>query len=327
MSDSLYLSPKADLVFKRIFADHPHLLMSFLNTVLPLPEDTLITKIEYLATEQVPDIPTLKNSIVDVKCTDQLGRTFIVEMQLEWSAGFTNRMILNMAKAFTRQLKRGGIYGTLCPVYGVAILDTIFADHLDEWFHHYQMTHTVYPNETIPSLHLIFIELPKMKPTTWMHKKLGVLWLRFLREINDGTNTVDPMLLEDPLIREAVDLARRAAYTLGELEWYDKYWDIISLEKTRLDESYSKGIEEGREEGREEGLVEGIEKGLAEGIEKGLTEGIEKGLAEGIEKGREEGAKQAKIEMAKAMLDLGISMEDVLNTTGLFLEDISTLDL
>jgi len=43
-----YLDPKADVVFKKIFADHPHLLISFLNSVLPLPADRPIVSIEYL---------------------------------------------------------------------------------------------------------------------------------------------------------------------------------------------------------------------------------------------------------------------------------------
>ena len=32
---SRYLNPKADLTFKRIFADHPALLIQFLNAVMP----------------------------------------------------------------------------------------------------------------------------------------------------------------------------------------------------------------------------------------------------------------------------------------------------
>ncbi|MFN8337873.1 MAG: hypothetical protein U0T36_02525 [Saprospiraceae bacterium] len=31
-----YLDPKNDLVFKRVFGEHPHILRSFLNSLLPL---------------------------------------------------------------------------------------------------------------------------------------------------------------------------------------------------------------------------------------------------------------------------------------------------
>lgn len=75
-----YLDPKSDIVFKRIFGEHPDLVKSFLNSVMPLPEGGLIETVSYLATEQVPRIPGLKNTIVDVKCTDQSGRIFIIEM-------------------------------------------------------------------------------------------------------------------------------------------------------------------------------------------------------------------------------------------------------
>ena len=34
-----YLDPKSDLTFKKIFGNHPDLLKSFLNAILPLPED------------------------------------------------------------------------------------------------------------------------------------------------------------------------------------------------------------------------------------------------------------------------------------------------
>ena len=57
---SRYLDPKADVVFKKIFQEHPDLLKSFLNAVLPLPADGLISTLECLPSEQIPVIPVLK---------------------------------------------------------------------------------------------------------------------------------------------------------------------------------------------------------------------------------------------------------------------------
>lgn len=75
---SRYLDLKNDLVFKKVFGEHPHLLKSFLNAVLPLPIDRHIEDLEYLPSEQVPIIPILKRPIVDVKCRDNKGNIFIV---------------------------------------------------------------------------------------------------------------------------------------------------------------------------------------------------------------------------------------------------------
>ena len=95
-----YLDPKTDIVFKKIFGQHPHLLKSFLNAVLPLPEEGLIVDLEYLPSEQVPVIPTFKYTVVDVRCTDRQGRIFIVEMQIQWTTGFMQRMLFNASKAY-----------------------------------------------------------------------------------------------------------------------------------------------------------------------------------------------------------------------------------
>ena len=43
---SRYLDPKADVVFKKVFGEHPHLLISFLNAILPLPDDGQIIENE-----------------------------------------------------------------------------------------------------------------------------------------------------------------------------------------------------------------------------------------------------------------------------------------
>ena len=42
-----YLDPKADLTFKRVFGEHPDLVMSLLNALLPLAPGQEISDIEY----------------------------------------------------------------------------------------------------------------------------------------------------------------------------------------------------------------------------------------------------------------------------------------
>ena len=68
------------------------------------------------------------------------------------------------------------------------------------------------------------------------------------------------------------------------------------------------------EYGRFEGLEEGLAKGEAKGLEKGRKEGREEGLAEGEAK--------KTLEMAKKMLEAGISCEQVMSITGLSEEEI-----
>lgn len=264
-----YLNPKSDLVFKKIFGEHPDLLISFLNAVLPVSSDRLITHLDYLPTESVPEIPGHKSTIVDVRCRDKLGRYFIVEMQLRWSEHFMKRMLFNSASAYLRQLKKGEAYDNLCPVYGLSIVDAKFSEG-SEWFHHYRLTHSKDTAKTFDDIQLIFLELPKFKVTTWAEKKLTVLWLRFMTEINEETKTVDPALLEVPEINQALKYTEIAAYTENELRAYDANWDAISTEKTILLDRFTKG--------KAEGIIEGIEKGKVASQHEMAEKSLKKGL-------------------------------------------------
>ncbi|HVV69533.1 MAG TPA: Rpn family recombination-promoting nuclease/putative transposase [Gammaproteobacteria bacterium] len=254
---SRYLDPKADVVFKKIFGEHPDLLKSFLNAVLPLSDDQKIASLEYLSGEQVPVIPLFKATIVDVKCTDQYGRVFIVEMQIQWTASFMQRMFFNASKAYIKQLQTGEDYHLLKPVYGLGLIASEFDPDPDHWYHHYKMVNVEKPAIEIKDLQLVFIELPKFKSKTYREKKLQVLWLRFISELDTKTRDIPEEWLRVPEIKKAVSLAEEAGYTSSELEAYDKYWDAVSTEKTLISGFYESGLQKGLETGREEGRQEG----------------------------------------------------------------------
>lgn len=242
-----YLDPKADVVFKKIFGQHPDLLKSFLNSILPLSQQGLIVSLEYLPSDQVPVIPEFKYTVVDVKCTDQQGRIFIVEMQMEWINAFMQRMLFNASNAYVKQLNKGEDYALLKPVYGLGLLGDVFDKETSDWYHHYKMVNVEKPLSVIRDLQLVFIELPKFKPSSVTEKKLQVLWLRFMSELNNRTRVVPPEWLEVPEIKQAVELSEEAAYSPAELDMYDKYWDAVSREKTLMDGKYAEGKEEGEE--------------------------------------------------------------------------------
>ena len=253
-----YLDPKADVVFKKIFGDHPHLLKSFLNAVLPLPDEHPIVELEYLPAEQIPVIPIIKRAIADVKCTDNTGRVFIVEMQIEWVDTFKQRLLYEAGQAYVKQLKKGEEYHLLRPVYGLGIIAVDF-DPSEQWYHHFQLVNTQSnPPVVIEHLQLVFIELKKFPVKSSQEKKLRLLWLRFLREINEKTKVVDEELRSIPEIKEALDLTEESAYSEGELQAYEDYWNAVSTEKTLFKEYYLQGLKEGLSKSKAEGKAEGL---------------------------------------------------------------------
>ena len=103
-----FADPKTDFAFKRIFGseDHKDVLVAFLNNMLDLDEPHRIVRVELLPPEQRPPVPELKLSIVDVKCTDAHGVTYVVEMQVLQVEGFEKRVVYNVAKAYVNQVSR-----------------------------------------------------------------------------------------------------------------------------------------------------------------------------------------------------------------------------
>ena len=106
------------------------------------------------------------------------------------------------------------------------------------------------------------------------------------------------LLNEDELIQQQQYLPTTeeleiSGFSDAELRAYDKFWDSVSVERTLIDDSYQKGKEKGKEEG------------IAEGMEKGMN--------------------QKALEIAKNMLAMGLSAEQVAKATQLPLEIIKNL--
>lgn len=245
-----YLNPKADLTFKKVFGEHPDLVASFLNALLPFdsPEER-IEHVEYLPSELVPQTPLRKNSIVDVRCQDKRGRQFIVEMQMVWSSEFKQRVLFNASKAYVRQIAGGEDYELLQPVYSLNLVNDIFEPELEGYYHNYRIVHVEHSDRIIEGLHFVFVELPKFTPQTYKEKKMHVLWLRYLTEIDEKTREVPQELLDNPDIKKAVAQLEESAFTDAQLRGYEKFWDTVSVEKTLINSAERKGHAKGRAEG------------------------------------------------------------------------------
>ena len=228
-----YLDPKADLTFKKVFGEHEDLVASLLNALLPLPPDARIEGIEYLPTEVVPDDPLHKDSIVDVRCRDSLGRQFVVEMQMIWAPDFNQRALFNASKAYSRQLPAGGDYAELKPVYSLNLLNDVMNPDVPECYHHYALTHRKYRDRTIDGIQLVFVELPKFRPQSMAERKMAVLWLRFLTEINEETRRAPPELAENPEVGKALEIVEEAGMTDEERARYDGFVDWLRRERGR----------------------------------------------------------------------------------------------
>jgi predicted transposase/invertase (TIGR01784 family) len=253
---------KNDFVFRRIFGKHPDILRGLLNDLLDRRGDQTIETIEYLPSEQLPLVAGAKLSILDVKCRDRSGTTFVVEMQLLHIPGFVNRVVYNACKAYVDQLNAGQPYTTLADVVAISICDfELWPDAeqdaqkrprvpmLSRW----NMTERASGNHGLLQVQYAFLELPKLpahKPATGVE-----LWAWLFVHAPELTEV--PAELPPGPHRAAVELANEEAFTQAERDAYRRVLDeiqqareLMNLAATAEDRGLAKGLEKGEIAGR-----------------------------------------------------------------------------
>jgi predicted transposase/invertase (TIGR01784 family) len=263
-----FADPKTDFVFKRIFGAEARkpLLIALLNHLLELEGDRSIVELHHLPAEQHVDIPELKLSIVDVKCTDATGRRFVVEMQVLKVEGFEKRVVYNASKAYVMQLRNADEYPALCDVVGVTICNfNLWPDRDPEgrfkvpMLSRWRMQEQHSGERGLLQVQYAFLELPKYAaedaPETLIDR-----WAYFFREATN-LSVVPPALAEEPF-RAALEVARTASFSSAEWEAY---------ERAKMAEQDARGaLAVAHQEGHKSGLAEGHKSGFAEGKQDAL---------------------------------------------------------
>ena len=292
-----FADPKNDLAFKKIFgsSEHKNILISFLNSVLDFKNEKTIVDVELANPYQVPKIPELKETILDIHATNKSGEKFIVEMQRKDLGNFTKRSLYYTSKAYVEQLPRGNDYTSLKKVYFIGIVNfEIFSSH--NYISRHLIVNQENAKQDLDDFEFVFIELPKFKKDLEELETLLDKWIYFIKYASDLT--LIPKEYETiEEFKEAFEIAKQTSWDSEELKVYEymalKEFDEINALRT------------------------------AE--EKGLQKGIQKGLEQGLEQGIEKGKQEAQLDIARNLLKNGVDKQTVIVATGLSEELIDTL--
>ncbi|MFO0759318.1 MAG: Rpn family recombination-promoting nuclease/putative transposase [Byssovorax sp.] len=252
---------KNDFVFRRIFAKHPDLLRGLLNDLLDRRDDRAIEAIEYLPSEQLPLVVGAKLSILDVRCKDRAGTTFVVEMQLLHVPGFVNRVVYNASKAYADQLKAGEPFTKLADVVAVSICDFVLwpdgeqdknnlprVPMLSRWSTREETS----GHRGLLQVQYAFLELPKLnraRPQT----PGADLWAWLFVHAPELTEV--PADLPPGPYREAVELANESTFSAAERDAYRRVIDEIQQAREYGAAQRAEGKNEGKIETRRETLL------------------------------------------------------------------------
>lgn len=250
---------------------------------------------------------------VDIKARNSKDEIILVEVQNTRELYYLERILYGVAKTITEHIDLGEIYSNVKKVYSISILYFDIGQGSDYLYHgqntflgvhtgdHLKVTTKEQgaivrklPAEIFPEYFLIRVnEFNKVAMTPLEE------WIEYLK-----TGIIRPDTTA-PGLGEAREKLKYYSMTPQERHAYDEHLSALMIQNDVLDSAKLEGKIEGRMEGREEGRMEGREEGRAEGREEGIKEGV--------------------VRNARRMKEKGLSIEDIMEITGLTLEEVHQL--
>ncbi len=264
------------------------LLLSFLNAVQEASGFTHLASVAIKNPFNLKKIQLDKETCLDIKASDDLSRTYDVEVQ-NFAEGFSaGRTLYYWAKLYSDQLSESHAYHRLRPVICVNVLNFAYFREIER-YHNCFLLREKTEADLILSEHLRIHFLEVNKVGDQIESSLD-RWAYFLRHGHEKENeTMRILIKDDP------EIARMAE----EYERFTRDEKLLSVHEARQKYLHDE----------------------ASRMEDSMLEGRARGIAEG----RAEGRAEERAEMAKKMLKRGLPIEDIRNVTGLSEEEIQKL--
>ena len=286
-----YINPHTDFGFKRLFGSelNKDLLISFLNALFD--GEQTVTDITYLNSEQLGERRDSRRAIFDVYCCNEHGDRFIVEMQNAYQEFFKDRTVYYSTFPIREQSKRGEEWDYhLDGVYTVGLLNFVFdEDKDDKGCYHHEVKLMDVEKKTVfyDKLAYIYVEIPKFDKHEDELVTMFDKWMYVLKNLSRLLER--PAALQERVFTKLFEQAEIARFDATEMKDYEDsvnaYRDIVNAIKT------------------------------AEKIK----------FAEGRAEGVKEGKDQRSVEIARSLVQMGLSASQISKATGLIEQDIMAL--
>jgi predicted transposase/invertase (TIGR01784 family) len=261
-----YINPYTDFGFKKIFGEegNKELLRDFLNTLLP-PEHQIAT-LTFANTERLGNNKAEKAVAFDIRCKNEKGESFIVEIQRASQTYFIARALYYVSELIRSQNPRPegvperDVYN-LTPVYFIGVLDFVYDQKssrardtvlvIDNKFEKSELVRTAdlrdQNNELLTDLlHLTFVQMPLFDKTPDQLVTQRDKWFYFLQNLTDFDRI--PAILNEPVFQQAFKTASYVALTPDEQAIYndhEKAWlDNYSAKVTAVNAAIKKTTKE-----------------------------------------------------------------------------------
>ncbi|MCX7120596.1 MAG: Rpn family recombination-promoting nuclease/putative transposase [Gammaproteobacteria bacterium] len=268
-----FLDPKNDFAFKRIFGAERNkdILIHFINDMLNFTGDHKIQAVQFLKTNQDPNIACKKQSLLDVLCSDEHGRQYIVEMQVARTPGFEKRAQYYAAKAYSKQLYQGEDYDQLKAIIFLAITDYIMFPNKKAYKSDHVVLDKVDHSHDLKDFSFTFLELPKFNKGIDELSNMIEKWTYFFKHAEQThEKDLERIAGGDEIIERAYEELNRFSFSEIDMNTYEQE------EKHERDNRsvMNYALNEARTTGLAQGIAEGMAQGVAQGVAQGKLEAI-----------------------------------------------------
>ena len=286
----------SDIFIRYLFGSEGNedIALDFINDVLQHSGFPKIKTVKILNPFNLSDFSGGKESILDIRVTDEQGKQYDIEVQSYGNEIYKHRSLYYWAKVYVSQIKEGDRFSKLKPVISINILNfTLIEEHKDyhNWFY---LTKNNDPELILTDhLYIHFIELSKLREDYPSELNDLLKWLYFLRDAGKEDTDMKILIKNDDTLEKANKV----------YDYFTKDESLRRLYDMRIEaeRKYLSDIEEAQKKGREEGIKEGKREGI------------------------KEGKRENKIEIAKRMKEDNIPINEISKYTGLSEEQISRL--
>ena len=289
-----------DWAMKRLLRDKSNyvVLEGFLSTLLE--EDLRISR--FLESESNQTDETDKFNRADILVEDSKGRLLVIKIQNYRELYYYHQMLYGASDILSRYTDEEIDYNKICKIYSINIVYFSMIKSKDYAYHGEIIFRGLHDSDN-------FLKLSARQQELFIGKDAGDIFPEYyVLRVNDF----------DKVAKTPLD------------EWI-KFLKTGEIDK----EATAKGLPEARERLRIDTLPDAEKRAYYRGMEAlryqrsviktGWDEGHTEGFKEGRAEGRAEGEKMKAKEVAKRMKEMGLSVKDIIQCTGLTHGEIEEL--
>ncbi|WP_303690588.1 Rpn family recombination-promoting nuclease/putative transposase [Megamonas hypermegale] len=296
-----------DLYFKRLLGDkrRKNFTLNFLNAMLDRDENNYFTDITFLDKDNEPDTIDGKLSKLDIRADMNDGTQIEIEVQVLPFKLMAERSLFYWSKMYAEQLNKSERYKKLKRTVAINLLNFDYLIEEKEWHNVYALLNIKSHRKLTDHMEIHFAEIPKFKLKDIRKMRASETWMAYFSG-NYDDKELEELSMNKPIMKEVMDFERSFLMDKMQRREYEQrekaLRDYYSYMDETFEDGYDKGFGKGKMEGKMEGRIEGKMEGRIEGRKEGKIEGINEIALRMLKRGKE---------LAEIVEDTGLSIEEV----------------